>query len=67
MPLKQLHHNGHGSRDLEANPIFSREPIRVPRYAIPPGEMDADIAYQIVHDELNVARKAVAFGTLVNR
>ncbi len=40
------------SRDLEVNPIFSREPIRVPRYALPDGEMEPDTAYQVVHDEL---------------
>ncbi|GAA2888849.1 glutamate decarboxylase [Streptomyces mexicanus] len=43
----------HGrSRDLEVNPIFSREPLQVPRYALPEREMDPDTAYQIVHDEL---------------
>ncbi|MGI5336505.1 glutamate decarboxylase [Streptomyces sp. CA-181903] len=43
----------HGeSRDLEVNPVFSREPVRVPRYAMPDGEMQPDTAYQVVHDEL---------------
>ncbi len=43
----------HGrSRDLEVNPIFSREPLQVPRYALPAREMEPDTAYQIVHDEL---------------
>ncbi|MFE9881464.1 glutamate decarboxylase [Streptomyces sp. NPDC005784] len=40
------------SRDLEINPLFSREPLRVPRYALPAGEMQPDTAYQVVHDEL---------------
>ncbi|GAA4232884.1 glutamate decarboxylase [Actinomadura meridiana] len=40
------------SRDLEINPIFSREPIRVPRFALPDGEMEPGTAYQVVHDEL---------------
>ncbi|MBC2874280.1 MULTISPECIES: glutamate decarboxylase [Streptomyces] len=40
------------SRDLEVNPVFSREPVRVPRYALPDGEMHPDTAYQVVHDEL---------------
>ncbi|MEV4336984.1 glutamate decarboxylase [Streptomyces sp. NPDC049590] len=40
------------SRDLEINPIFSREPVRVPRYAMPEAGMEPDTAYQVVHDEL---------------
>ncbi|ANH94279.1 MULTISPECIES: glutamate decarboxylase [unclassified Streptomyces] len=40
------------SRDLAVNPVFSREPLQVPRYALPRAEMDPDTAYQIVHDEL---------------
>ncbi|MFC4329573.1 glutamate decarboxylase [Streptomyces andamanensis] len=40
------------SRDLAINPVFSREPLQVPRYALPRAEMDPDTAYQIVHDEL---------------
>jgi glutamate decarboxylase len=50
MPVQ---HDDHGeSRDLQVNPIFSREPVRVPRYAMPDGEMEPDTAYQVVHDEL---------------
>ncbi|MGW4274000.1 glutamate decarboxylase [Streptomyces seoulensis] len=41
-----------GSRDLAVNPVFSREPLRVPRYAMPDGEMEPATAYQVVHDEL---------------
>ncbi|MEU2439758.1 glutamate decarboxylase [Streptomyces rubradiris] len=40
------------SRDLEINPVFSREPLRVPRYAMPDQGMEPDTAYQVVHDEL---------------
>jgi glutamate decarboxylase len=40
------------SRDVEINPLFSREPLRVPRYALPDAEMEPDTAYQVVHDEL---------------
>ncbi|MEV7690871.1 glutamate decarboxylase [Streptomyces bungoensis] len=47
-----VHHNRGENRDLEINPVFSREPVRVPRYALPHGEMEPDTAYQIVHDEL---------------
>ncbi|MCS0637402.1 glutamate decarboxylase [Streptomyces sp. LP05-1] len=39
-------------RDLELNPLFSREPVTVPRYALPDGEMAPEVAYQLVHDEL---------------
>jgi glutamate decarboxylase len=52
MPLKQPRHDGRGSRDLEVNPVFSREPVRVPRFALPAGEMEPGTAYQVVHDEL---------------
>ncbi|HEY9525262.1 MAG TPA: glutamate decarboxylase [Thermopolyspora sp.] len=53
MALRHPHHDGGGrSRDLEANPIFSREPVRVPRYVLPPGQMAPETAYQMVRDEL---------------
>ncbi|AEW99357.1 glutamate decarboxylase [Streptantibioticus cattleyicolor] len=56
MPLKHPHHQadhpGHGNRDIEVNPIFAREPLSVPRYALPSGEMEPETAYQLVHDEL---------------
>ena len=38
--------------DLAVNPVFTREPVRIPRFGLPDGELDADVAYQIVHDEL---------------
>ncbi|MFR0357294.1 glutamate decarboxylase [Streptomyces sediminimaris] len=48
-----VQHDARGeSRDLEINPVFSREPVRVPRYELPSGEMEPDTAYQVVHDEL---------------
>ncbi|MGW0083861.1 glutamate decarboxylase [Streptomyces sp. NPDC003393] len=40
------------SRELAVNPLFSREPLRVPRYELPQEQMDPDTAYQVVHDEL---------------
>jgi glutamate decarboxylase len=52
MPLKQPHHHARASRDLELNPVFCREPVRVPRFAMPDGEMDPGTAYQLIHDEL---------------
>ncbi|WP_394620681.1 glutamate decarboxylase [Lentzea sp. JNUCC 0626] len=42
------HTRGH----VEANPVFLREPGGIPRDRMPLGELDADTAYQVVHDEL---------------
>ncbi|GGU38496.1 glutamate decarboxylase [Streptomyces lavendofoliae] len=55
MPLNPVDRSRHGtrhSRDLQLNPLFSREPVTVPRHALPDGAMDPDTAYQLVHDEL---------------
>lgn len=38
--------------EVSVNPIFCREPISVPRNRLPEDELDNDIAYQVVHDEL---------------
>ncbi len=51
MPLKRADDGGQ-SRDLAVNPLFSREPVSIPRYAMADGEMEPDTAYQVVHDEL---------------
>jgi glutamate decarboxylase len=41
------------TRDLSILPIFEVEGGgRIPRHEIPAGDMPADVAYQIVHDEL---------------
>jgi glutamate decarboxylase len=52
MPLTQPHHHDHVSRDVEVNPLFSREPVSVPRHELPAGEMEPETAYQLIHDEL---------------
>ena len=52
MALKHPRHNGRGPRSVEANPLFSREPVTVARYEMPRRAMDPDTAYQLVHDEL---------------
>ncbi|CNE81600.1 glutamate decarboxylase [Mycobacterium tuberculosis] len=52
MALKHPDGNAGGRADLEVNPIFSREPLTIPRYELPAGELDPGTAYQIVHDEL---------------
>src|SRR3954471_22861268 len=38
--------------DLSIAPIFNRESHTLPRHELPEGQMPADVAYQIVHDEL---------------
>ncbi|GGL07294.1 glutamate decarboxylase [Nocardia jinanensis] len=44
--------DGPGRDDISVNPVFTREPVEVPRNRLPAREMDSDTAYQIVHDEL---------------
>ncbi|MET1072384.1 MAG: glutamate decarboxylase [Umezawaea sp.] len=41
-----------GRDDVSVNPVFTREPVRIPRNRLPDGELDPDTAYQVVHDEL---------------
>jgi glutamate decarboxylase len=38
--------------ELSINPVFASEPVRVPRFTMPADELDPEVAYQIVHDEL---------------
>jgi glutamate decarboxylase len=38
--------------DLAMAPIFTREGTHIPRHRLPDQEMDPDVAYQIIHDEL---------------
>ncbi|MFF4741389.1 glutamate decarboxylase [Streptomyces sp. NPDC001262] len=52
MALKHPRHHRRAARDVEINPVFTREPVHVPRHALPRGEMGPDTAYQIVRDEL---------------
>ncbi|WP_245614504.1 glutamate decarboxylase [Actinokineospora inagensis] len=37
---------------MAVNPLFTREPVRVPRDRLPDDGLDPDTAYQVVHDEL---------------
>jgi glutamate decarboxylase len=37
---------------VSVNPVFTREPPRISRLSMPRAELDADTAYQVVHDEL---------------
>lgn len=53
MPLSHpAHQRRPGHHEVSVNPVFTREPVRIPRNQLPPGELDPDIAYQVVHDEL---------------
>ncbi len=40
------------TNDLVTAPLFSLETETIPRHRIPDGELPADVAYQLVHDEL---------------
>jgi glutamate decarboxylase len=37
---------------VSVNPIFVREPVEIPRDRLPMTELEPDVAYQVVHDEL---------------
>ena len=53
MPLAHPSDPARQRRDeVAVNPVVTREPVRVPRDRMPDGELDADTAYQLVHDEL---------------
>ncbi|MPZ85170.1 MAG: glutamate decarboxylase [Actinophytocola sp.] len=53
MPLAHpSDHRPHARGDVSVNPIFTREPVEIPRHRMPAGELDPDTAYQVVHDEL---------------
>ncbi|AHH98082.1 glutamate decarboxylase [Kutzneria viridogrisea] len=53
MPLSHpSQHSDSGRPELSINPIFTREPLSVPRNRLPDAELDPETAYQVVHDEL---------------
>lgn len=53
MPIAQPPSETGGHRsDVPVNPVFAREPISIPRFALPEDGLDPETAYQIVHDEL---------------
>jgi glutamate decarboxylase len=55
MPLEHpsaTHRHPRNDNDVAVNPVFTREPVRVPKNDFPARGIDPDIAYQIVHDEL---------------
>jgi glutamate decarboxylase len=40
------------TQDLAIAPIFTMEANEIPRHRLPDGELPAEVAYQIIHDEL---------------
>jgi glutamate decarboxylase len=55
MPLEHpsaQHRHVSTNPDVAVNPLFTREPVRIPKDTFPARGIDPDIAYQIVHDEL---------------
>ena len=53
MPLSRFPDGPETPRpDVSVNPIFAREPVEIPRDRLPAAELDGDVAYQVVHDEL---------------
>ncbi|MDT7790152.1 MAG: glutamate decarboxylase [Pseudonocardiales bacterium] len=47
-----LGHRSSARPELSVNPVFTREPVRVPRHTMPARGIAPEVAYQIVHDEL---------------
>ena len=52
MALKHSRGPSERGRELAADDIFTSEMPRVPRHQLPARETPAEVAYQIVHDEL---------------
>src|SRR3954451_5774651 len=52
MPLTHPSRSRAAKTDISVAPLFSSEPMHIPRHRLPDDEMDPNVAYQIVHDEL---------------
>ncbi len=52
MPLKHPSQPSQKHKTISVAPLFSAEPISIPRNEMPQGEMSPDVAYQLIHDEL---------------
>jgi glutamate decarboxylase len=52
-PVPRRHHESREANAFlgSANPAFERE-ISAPLHELPPGPVPADVAYQLIHDEL---------------
>jgi glutamate decarboxylase len=51
-PSARHRHHAPEQRAVAVNPIYTRQPVTIPKTEFPDGSIDPDIAYQIVHDEL---------------
>jgi glutamate decarboxylase len=53
MPLSHpAYPHSSGDPQLVINPVFTCEPVHIPRNRLPPAALDPDIAYQVVGDQL---------------
>jgi glutamate decarboxylase len=54
MPLSHpaYQQNSSHREHVAINPVFTREPVQIPRNQLPHTELDPDTAYQVIHDEL---------------
>src|SRR3954471_14117318 len=52
MPLTHPSRPSRPTEDISVAPLFSSEPMHVPRHRLPADEMSPDVAYQLIHDEL---------------
>ena len=52
MSLKHPSAPSAATPELSVDPLFTLESGRIPRHALPRGEMAPDFAYQLIHDEL---------------
>ncbi|QQQ73429.1 glutamate decarboxylase [Saccharothrix sp. 6-C] len=50
--MSLAHPSDRPHRDVAVNPVFTREPVSIPRDRMPDGQLDGETAYQVVHDEL---------------
>src|SRR3954451_17801764 len=52
MPLTHPSRSRAAKTDISVAPLFSSEPMHIPRHRLPDDEMSPDVAYQLIHDEL---------------
>ncbi|QUQ70263.1 glutamate decarboxylase [Kutzneria sp. CA-103260] len=52
MGLRHPADNAGRHSDVSVNPVFTREPVSIPRDVLPAEGVDPELAYQVVHDEL---------------
>jgi glutamate decarboxylase len=52
MPLKHPSGPALPGHEIVPSPLFTSEPLQLPRHRLASGELAPDLAYQIIHDEL---------------